>query len=94
MNHNKKGLTGEGLLFDFLYNTIKTKAAFNKMATTKPNITIVPSMACIGITAFTLPFLRIPNSTNRRTAEIMKHILQMKTILEKKRKAAICELKM
>ncbi len=94
MNVNKKGLTGKIFLFDFLYNTIKTKAAFNKMATTKPNITIVPSMACKGITAFTWPFLRIPNSTNRRTAEIIKQILQMKTILEKKRKAGNYELKM
>lgn len=57
------------------------------MATIKPSITTVPSMARRGITAFTLPFLRIPNSTNRKTAEIMKHILQMNTILEKKRKA-------
>ena len=63
------------------------------MATIKPNITIVPSIACKGITAFTLPFLRIPNSTNRITAEIMKQILQMKTILEKKRKAGNYELK-
>jgi len=87
LNHNKKGLTGKCFLFDFLNNTIKTKAAFNKMATIKPNITIVPSIACKGITAFTLPFLRIPNSTNRITPEIMKQILQMKTILEKKRKS-------
>lgn len=64
------------------------------MATIKPKITIVPSMACKGITAFTLPFLRIPNSTNRITTEIMKHILQMNTILEKKRKVGNYELKM
>ena len=64
------------------------------MATIKPNITIVPSMACKGITAFTFPFLRIPNSTNRITPEIMKHILQMNTILEKKRKVGNYELKM
>jgi len=61
------------------------------MATIKPSITTVPSMACKGITAFKLPFLRIPNSTNRITTEIMKQILQMKTILEKKRKAGYYE---
>ena len=64
------------------------------MATIKPKITIVPSMACKGITAFTLTFLRIPNSTNRITTEIMKLILQMNTILEKKRKVGNYELKM
>ena len=77
LNQNKKRLTGKGFLFDFLNNTIKTEAAFNKMATIKPKITIVPSMACKEITAFTLPFLHIPNSTNRITTKIMKQILQM-----------------
>ena len=94
MNHNKKGFTGKGFLFDFLYSTIKTKAAFNKTATIKPSITIVPSTACKGIIAFTLPFLRILNSTNLITTEIMKQILQMKTILEKKRKSFYYELRM
>lgn len=56
------------------------------MATIKPSITIVPSIACKGITAFELPALRIPNSTNRITAEMIKHRLQINTILEKKRK--------
>ena len=70
---------------DFRYSTINTNAAFNNTATIKPRITIVPSTACSGITAFGFPFLRIPYSTRRITAEMMKQILQMKTILEKKR---------
>ena len=76
-----------GLLVDFLYKTINTNAAFNKIATIKPSITIVPSIACNGITALGFPFLRIPYSTSRITAEMMKQMLQMKTILEKKRKS-------
>ena len=47
---------------------------------------MVPSTACNGITAFVFPFLSIPNSTSRMTAEMIKQKLQMKTILEKKRK--------
>jgi len=78
--------TGSAFLIDFLNSTIKTNALFNKMATINPSITIVPSTACKGITALVLPFFRIPNSTNRITAEMMKQILQMNTILEKKRK--------
>ena len=83
-----------GLLIDFLYNTINRNVAFRNTATTKPKITIVPSMACKGITALVFPFFRIPNSTSRITAEMMKQILQMKTILEKKRKSFYYELGM
>ena len=85
LNQRIKLSTGKGFLIDFLKRTIKTKALFNKIATIKPSITMVPSTACKGITAFVLPFLRIPNSTNRITAEIIKQMLQMNTILEKKR---------
>lgn len=65
---------------------MKTNAAFNNIATINPSITIVPSTACKGITASVFPFLRIPNSTNRSIAEMIKQRLQMNTILEKKRK--------
>ena len=80
-----KLFTNSGFLVDFLNNTIKTNAAFNNIATIKPSITMVPSNACKGITALGFPFLRIPYSTIRIAAEMMKHILQIKTILEKKR---------
>ena len=70
---------------DFLKRIIKTKAAFSKIATIKPSITMVPSIACNGITAFVFPFFLIPNSTNRINADTMKQKLQMNTILEKKR---------
>ena len=50
---------------------------------------MVPSTACSGITAFIFPPLRIPNSTKRITPEIIKQMLQMKTILEKKRKSGV-----
>lgn len=71
---------------DFLNNTIKTNAAFNKMATINPSTTIVPSTACKGITALLFPPLRIPYSTSLIIEEMIKQILQMNTILEKKRK--------
>lgn len=86
LNQSIRLFTGNSFLIDFRKRTIKTKALFNKIATIKPSITMVPSTACKGITAFAFPFLRIPNSTNRNTAEMMKHKLQMNTILEKKRK--------
>ena len=85
LNHIIKLFTLNGFLTDFLYNTIKINAAFNKMATIKPSITIVPSIACKGITAFVFPPLRIPNSTNRIITDMIKHKLQMNTIFEKKR---------
>ena len=85
LNHKIKLFTGIGFLIDFLNNIIKTNAEFNKIATIKPSITIVPSIACKGITAFALPPFRMPNSTNRIIVEMMKHKLQMNTILEKKR---------
>ena len=74
-----------GFLIDFLNKTINTKAAFKKRATIKPRITMLPSTACKGITELRFPFLCIPNSTNRITTDMIKQILQMKTILEKKR---------
>ncbi len=81
-----KSFAGNGFRIDFLNKTIKTKAVFNKTAIIKPSITMDPSTACKGITVFGFPFLRIPNSTSRITADIIKQTLQMKTILEKKRK--------
>gem|GEM_PF-5073332 len=75
-----------GFLIDFLKRTAQTKVMFKNIEI-KPNTKIVPTTNCEGITAFILPFFFIPNSTNRRTAEIMKQKLQMKTILEKKRKS-------
>ena len=86
LNHNIKLLTGNGLFIDFLYKTIKRKEVFNKIATTKPSITIVPSTAGSGITALVLPPFRMPYSTNLIIVEIIKQILQINTILEKKRK--------
>lgn len=91
LNQRINLFTSIGRLIDFLNSIIKTKAAFNKIATIKPSITIVPSTTCKGITAFVFPFLRIPNSTNRRIAEMIKHMLQMNNILEKKRKGKNCE---
>ena len=75
-----------GLLIDFLKRTVKTKDTFKNIEI-KPKTKIVPTINCEGMTAFILPLFFIPNSTNRITAEIMKQILQMKTILEKKRKS-------
>lgn len=79
---------------DFLNKTINTKAEFNKIATTNPRITMLPSMAGNGITAFGFPPLRIPNSTNLNMAEIMKQQLQINTILVKKRNEESYRLKM
>ena len=50
---------------------------------------MVPSTAFNGITAFIFPPLRKPNSTKRNTPEIIKQMLQMNTILEKKRKSGV-----
>ncbi len=55
------------------------------MATINPSTTIVPSIACSGITALLLPPLRMRYSTSLIIAEIIKQILQINTILEKKR---------
>ena len=48
----------------------------------KPSTTILPSKAGNGIAALLFPFCLIESSTIRNMAEIMKHILQIKTILE------------
>ena len=64
-------------------------AGFKRNTTKNPRRIIISSIAGKGIAAFVFPPLRIPNSTKRINAETMKQILQINTILEKKRKYII-----
>ena len=52
----------------------------------KPRIRRVPCNAGKGMMASWLPFAILFFSTNRKMAEAAKQILQIKTILDKKRK--------
>jgi hypothetical protein len=48
----------------------------------KPSTTILPSKAGKGIAALLFPFFLIESSTILKIADIIKQILQIKTILE------------
>ncbi len=65
----------------FLNNTANRKKTFKNMAM-KPSITMLPSKAGNGMAALLFPLCRIPSSTILNMAEIIKQMLQMKTIFE------------